>query len=121
MAVCKLGADDTDGMVADDPSPERMREAATKLPAACQGPDPRLRGGDLPGRLRAGHRNPCLPARRKTLAGALPGAEGLYLIATHSGVTLAPVLGKLMAETIVDGLVPEPLQPFSLERFPGFV
>ena len=61
------------------------------------------------------------PQDGKTLAGALPGAEGLYLIATHSGITLAPALGRLMAETIVDGRAPEPLQPFSLERFPGFV
>ena len=117
----QLGADDTDGMVADDPSPDRMREAATKLLRRAKALIPGFVGEaclddcELAIGIRA------YPQDGKTLAGALPGAEGLYLIATHSGVTLAPVLGKLMAETIVDGLVPEPLQPFSLERFPGFV
>jgi glycine/D-amino acid oxidase-like deaminating enzyme len=120
----QLGADDTDGSVADDPSPDRMREAATKLLRRAK--------ALIPGFVGEACLNDCelaigirairaYPQDGKTLAGALPGAEGLYLIATHSGVTLAPVLGQLMAETIVAGLVPEPLQPFSLERFPGFV
>jgi glycine/D-amino acid oxidase-like deaminating enzyme len=110
----------TDGMVADDPSPDRMREAATKLLRRAKALIPGFVGEaclddcELAIGIRA------YPQDGKTLAGALPGAEGLYLIATHSGVTLAPVLGRLMAETIVDGLVPEQLQPFSLERFPGF-
>jgi len=116
-----LGADDTDGMVAEDPSPGQMREAAIRL----------LRRAKtlIPGFVGEGCIDDCelavglrpYPQDGKTLAGALPGTEGFYLIATHSGVTLAPVLAKLMAETIVDGLVPEPLQPFTLERFPGFV
>jgi glycine/D-amino acid oxidase-like deaminating enzyme len=116
----QLGADDTDGMVAEGASPERMRDAAAKLLRRTKGLIPGFVGEaclddcELTVGLRA------YPQDGKTLAGALPGAEGLYLIATHSGVTLAPVLGRLMAETIVDGQVPEPLQPFSLERFPGF-
>ena len=115
-----LGADDTDGMVAEGASPERIREAAAKLLRRTE----RL----IPGFIGEACLDDCkltvglrpYPQDGKTLAGALPGAEGLYLIATHSGVTLAPVLGRLMTETIVDGKVPEPLQPFSLKRFPGF-
>jgi len=115
-----LGADDTDGMVAEGASPERIREAAAKLLRRTE----RL----IPGFIGEACLDDCkltvglrpYPRDGKTLAGALPGAEGLYLIATHSGVTLAPVLGRLMTETIVDGKVPEPLQPFSLKRFPGF-
>jgi glycine/D-amino acid oxidase-like deaminating enzyme len=117
----QLGADDTDGMVAEGPSPERIGEAATKLLRRAKALIPGFVGEtclddcELAVGIRA------YPQDGKTLAGAFPGAEGLYLIATHSGVTLAPVLGQLMAETIVGGLVPEPLRPFSLERFPGFV
>ncbi|MCH8808845.1 MAG: FAD-binding oxidoreductase [Proteobacteria bacterium] len=115
-----LGADDTDGMVAEGASPERIREAAAKLLRRTESLIPGFVGeaclDDC--KLTVGLRP--YPQDGKTLAGALPGAEGLYLIATHSGVTLAPVLGRLMTETIVDGKVPEPLQPFSLERFPGF-
>ena len=117
----RLGADDTDGMVAEDAAPERLREAARKLLRRAQalisgfvGEDC-LEDCDLAVGLRA------YPQDGKTLAGPLPGAEGLYLIATHSGVTLAPVLGELLAEAIVEGTVPEMLRPFSLERFPGFV
>ena len=116
----QLGADDTDGMVAEGASPERMREAAAKLLRRTKALIPGFVGEaclddcELAIGIRA------YPQDGKTLAGALPGAEGLYLVATHSGVTLAPVLGRLMAETIADGVVPEPLRPFSLERFPGF-
>jgi glycine/D-amino acid oxidase-like deaminating enzyme len=115
-----IGADDTDGMVAEGASPERIREAAAKLLRRTESLIPGFVGEaclddcELTVGLRA------YPQDGKTLAGALPGAEGLYLIATHSGVTLAPVLGRLMTETIVDGKVPDLLQPFSLERFPGF-
>lgn len=117
----QLGADDTDGLVAEDSSPERMREAAAELLRRAKALIPGfvgeacLDGCELAIGVRA------YPQDGKTLAGALPGAEGLYLIATHSGITLAPALGRLMAETIVDGRAPELLQPFSLERFPGFV
>jgi len=115
-----LGADDTDGMVAEGASPERIREAAAKLLRRTESLIPGFVGeaclDDC--KLTVGLRP--YPQDGKTLAGALPGAEGLYLIATHSGITLAPVLGRLMTETIVDGKVPEPLQPFSLKRFPGF-
>ena len=109
-----------DGMVGEDASTERMKEAAGKLLRRAKALIPGFVGEaclddcELALGLRA------YPQDGKTLAGPLPGAEGLYLIATHSGVTLAPALGRLMTETIVDGLVPEPLQPFSLERFPGF-
>lgn len=116
----QLGADDTDGMVAEGCPPERINEAATRLLRRAKTLIPGFVGeaclGDC--ELAVGVR--AYPQDGKTLAGPLPGAEGLYLIATHSGVTLAPALGRLMAEAIVDGSVPEALQPFSLERFPGF-
>ncbi|WP_353946517.1 FAD-binding oxidoreductase [Streptomyces sp. HUAS MG91] len=37
------------------------------------------------------------------LVGAAPGAPGLYHLVSHSGVTLAPVLGRLAAEEITGG------------------
>ena len=53
-----------------------------------------------------------------SIAWALPGAEGSYVNATHGGVTLAPVLGSLMAEVVVEGRVPEMLAPFGMDA-PG--
>lgn len=42
------------------------------------------------------------------LVGAVPGVPGLHLAVLHSGVTLAPVVGRLLAREIIDGLpVPE--------------
>ena len=61
-----------------------------------------------------------MPEDRQSIADVLPGAEGLFIIVTHSGVTLAPILGRLMADFIDSGTRPEPLSPFSLNRFPGF-
>ena len=47
-------------------------------------------------------------------------ARGLYVLATHSGITLAPAIGALMAEWIATGNRPDTLAPHGLERFPGF-
>jgi glycine/D-amino acid oxidase-like deaminating enzyme len=50
--------------------------------------------------LRVGQR--AIPADGRTVAGSLPSAPWLYVVATHSGVTLAPLLGNLVAEEVHD-------------------
>ncbi len=40
-----------------------------------------------------------------------------YLAVTHSGVTLAPLIGEFAAIEIVDGHTIDLLQPFRLGRF----
>jgi glycine/D-amino acid oxidase-like deaminating enzyme len=42
---------------------------------------------------------------------------GCYVIATHSGITLAPLLGELIAEEIVSGEMSDLLAPFRPDRF----
>jgi D-amino-acid dehydrogenase len=51
--------------------------------------------------------------------GRVPGHERLYVATGHGrmGITLAPVTGKLMAETILDGASPPEFEPFRIERF----
>ena len=61
------------------------------------------------------------PKDGKTIAGPMPDAKGLHIIATHSGITLAPILGSLMAKAITQNNTPERLIPFALTRFPGFI
>lgn len=61
-----------------------------------------------------------VPADGKSIVGPMPGARGLHIVVTHSGITLAPVLGELVAESIDTGTVPLPLAPFALERFQSF-
>lgn len=41
----------------------------------------------------------------------------LYLAAMHSGITLAPLVGRLAATEILDGVEVELLQPYRLARF----
>ncbi len=116
----KVGADDTDGLVADSPSPERIREAARTLLERARRLIPAFAGEAWLDRCRTGIGVRPYPRDGKTLAGALPGSEGLYVVATHSGVTLSPAVGRLMAQLIVEGRTPDVLAPFSLERFQSF-
>jgi glycine/D-amino acid oxidase-like deaminating enzyme len=58
-----------------------------------------------------------MPADRHTIAGRLPGIANGWVIATHSGVTLGPLLGRLMADEIVRGESSPLLRPFRPDRF----
>ncbi|MFS8049971.1 NAD(P)/FAD-dependent oxidoreductase [Rhizobium sp. BR 314] len=51
------------------------------------------------------------------ILGGVDAAAGLYLAALHSGVTLAPLVGLLAAEEILDGRKIAELSPFRLSRF----
>jgi len=48
--------------------------------------------------------------------GWTPGFDGLYVVVTHSGVTLAPILAELAASE-VHGSSEELLAPFRPDRF----
>jgi len=116
----KVGADDTDAMVADEPAPGRVRDAAALLLERTQRLIPAFPGTRCLDECRFHIGVRPYPQDGRTLAGELPGADGLYVIATHSGVTLSPALGRLMAERIAEGSTPQALAPFGLERFQGF-
>lgn len=48
----------------------------------------------------------------------IPGAlSGLYIVATHSGITLAPLLGRLVAEELVEGRRSPLLSTYHPDRF----
>ena len=51
------------------------------------------------------------------ILGGVDDAPGLYVAVLHSGVTLAPLVGLLAAEAIVDGKNDDQLVPFRLSRF----
>jgi len=63
--------------------------------------------------VRVGQR--VIPADGLTVCGHVD--EGLYVIATHSGVTLAPLLGRIAAAEIVAGSRDPVLEPFRPQRF----
>lgn len=58
-----------------------------------------------------------IPADGLTVAGWLDPAERMYAIATHSGVTLSLLLGRLAAAEVLDGRPAELLEPFRPGRF----
>lgn len=58
-----------------------------------------------------------MPADRLPIVGPVPGLDSLYLAVTHRGVTLAPVLGRLVADEIATGEPAWLLAPFRPGRF----
>ncbi|MEM7505291.1 MAG: FAD-dependent oxidoreductase [Pseudomonadota bacterium] len=58
-----------------------------------------------------------IAADDRPILGALPGVKGLSLAITHSGVTLAPVIGAGLASEVLTG-TPEPdFAPYRAQRF----
>lgn len=112
-----LGADDTDGQVTEDESREGVRKAALALLERTQRLIPGFEGAALLDRCSFGIGVRAVPADGKSIAGPMPAAEGLHIVLTHSGVTLALALGELVADSIETGTVAPQLGPFGLERF----
>ncbi|MEM8686686.1 MAG: FAD-binding oxidoreductase [Pseudomonadota bacterium] len=116
----RLGADDIDGKIAEDQGPQNLREAGIDLLRRTKRIIPGFVGESCIDECRLGVGIRPYPEDGMSLVGPLPGSKGLHLIATHSGVSLAPIVGSLMAESIVEGQLHERLEPFSLERFQAF-
>jgi len=106
-----LGAEDVDTLAANSGSPASLsalllERAGRVFPAARP-----LRIVDS----RIGVRP--MPGDRHTIAGRIPGLANGWLIATHSGITLGPLLGRLLADEIVRDKPSPTLAPFRPDRF----
>src|SRR5690606_26550008 len=53
-----------------------------------------------------------IPEGGDPVVGPMPGLEGLYVIASHSGVTMGPLLGRLAAREILHGDIDDRLFPY---------
>ncbi|MEV0309718.1 NAD(P)/FAD-dependent oxidoreductase [Nonomuraea fuscirosea] len=60
-----------------------------------------------------------IPADGYPSVGAVPSVPGYYEAVSHSGITLGPIIGRLLATEILDGERAEPLADFRPERFPA--
>jgi glycine/D-amino acid oxidase-like deaminating enzyme len=60
-----------------------------------------------------------LPADGQSIVGRLPGAGWLYVAVTHSGVTLAAHLSRLIAAELATGAPSAELAPYRPDRFAG--
>ena len=58
-----------------------------------------------------------LPPDGQSIVGRLPGAPGIYVAVTHSGVTLAAHLSRLIAADLTTGTPPAALSPYTPARF----
>jgi glycine/D-amino acid oxidase-like deaminating enzyme len=58
-----------------------------------------------------------MPADRLPIVGPVPWLDTLYVAVTHSGVTVAPALGRLVAREVADGEPDGLLAPFRPGRF----
>lgn len=57
-----------------------------------------------------------IPGDGFTVIGPAPGVDGLYLICTHSGVTMGPFLGRVAAREITAGDIDPRIATFRPER-----
>jgi glycine/D-amino acid oxidase-like deaminating enzyme len=116
----RIASDVTDGQIIEDRSPAHLRALAVGLLERMQEYLPDFGGAALVDDCQIAVGIRAYPDDGFSIAGALPGAQGLFVIATHSGVTLAPALGDLMAAAVAQGRAPEMLAPFGLDRLAGF-
>ena len=88
-------------------TPERSLSAAARhLPALAAARVEATRIGVRP-----------MPADRLPIVGAVPERPGLYVLVSHSGITLGPLWGRVAAGEIL-GRRPDPrLAPFRATRF----
>lgn len=107
-------ADDLDRTVdADtplDPPPAACAEALARTARAF----PAVRAAGIAA-ARIGVRP--LPRDGVSIVGQIPGYANAYIAVTHSGVTLGPLLGRLLAGEIAGGEISPQLAPFRPERF----
>jgi glycine/D-amino acid oxidase-like deaminating enzyme len=75
---------------------------------------PGIRNVEL-GRLTLGFRP--VPLDEFPVMGVLPTVSNIHVAVTHSGVTLAPIIGRYTAEEVLRGVRVEMLAPYRPERF----
>ncbi len=58
-----------------------------------------------------------MPRDERPVVGAIPGLDGFYVVASHSGVTLGPLWGRIAAAELLDGTLDPRLAPYRPARF----
>ena len=99
-----MEAEDTDLSLARG---QRMLEqAAAFLPELAQAHVETMKLGVRP-----------MPEDELPIVGPVPGTSGFYIAVTHSGVTLAPLIGQLVAQEVTSGQLSPLLAEYRIERF----
>jgi len=109
-----LGAEDVDALASNAGSAAPLPELAALLLERTARVFPAARHVKIAD-TRIGVRP--MPGDRHTIAGRVPGFVNAWVIATHSGITLGPLLGRLLADEIVRDAPSPALAPFRPDRF----
>ena len=109
-----LASDAGDEAVAEDRATEVAEAAARALVQKAAALNP-LFAGALVEHAGIGIR--ALPTDLNAICGWAPSLPGLYIAVTHSGVTLSPLLGKLVTREVLGGELVAILQGFRPSRF----
>jgi glycine/D-amino acid oxidase-like deaminating enzyme len=110
----RVGADEVDALAGPDTSPDALALLAYDLIERAARAFPSAAGVGLD-RVHLGVRP--VPEDGVSVAGHVPGLTNAWVAVTHSGITLGPLLGRLLAEEIT-GAPPDPrLTPFRPDRF----
>ena len=83
-----------------------LRDIRVKLPAATDAIYDRLTLGYRP-----------MPEDRYSIVGYSPGNSSIYVAVMHSGVTLAPIMGRYITQEILNDDSIDELAPYRPERF----
>lgn len=112
-----LGGDDTDDQIANGHDERALDRIERTLLDRARKLIPALPVDAWIGRCtrRVGVRP--MPRDGHSIVGELPGEKGIFVAATHSGVTLAPAIGNSLAETVLTGKAPALIAPFGYDRF----
>jgi len=112
-----LGADDLDALVGEGDDPAAIAEARRLLWQRAGDWLPALDGAalDAGAAWRIGRR--AMPADGHSIVGPLAAVPGLAVAVTHSGVTLAPWIGALLAGELAGGPPAPELAAFRPARF----
>lgn len=110
-----IGATDVDGLIREPMTVEARAKIAEPLLERARAVFPALRGAKVV-TVKIGGRP--MPEDRLTIAGRLPGAANAWVVATHSAITMGPMLGRLIAAEIAGAEPHDLLAPFRPSRFP---
>jgi glycine/D-amino acid oxidase-like deaminating enzyme len=110
----RIGADDVDELTTEDMPPNPIPAFAHRLLERARAVYPAAEGAEIV-RAHIGVRP--IPGDGHTVAGPVPGVANLWVLVTHSGITLGPLLGRLIAEEITGGAAGPRLAPFRPDRF----
>ncbi len=96
------------------PTTETSRESGEAFLQTAASVLPALKTASLD-KVTLGYRP--LPVDGFPIVGTAAGRTDVYLAVMHSGVTMSPLMGRLAAIEILDGVKAEPLEPYRLARF----